>query len=139
MRIVVLNRLSLDGVMRAPGRPDEDTRDGFEGGGWAAANNDDAMNNALGARMARPDNSLLFGRRTYEDVLGHWNSVTDSPFTAALNNTQKFVASNSRKEPLPWPNSTLLRGNVQDAVAELKAHRAATLTSWAADTSPPPT
>lgn len=121
MKIVVLNHVSLDGVMQAPGRPDEDPRDGFERGGWAVANNDDVMNNALGARMARRDNSLLFGRRTYEDLLAHWNSVTDSPFTAALNNTPKFVASRTRSEPLPWPNSTLLRGNVQDAVAELKS------------------
>jgi dihydrofolate reductase len=120
MRIVVLNHLTLDGVMQAPGRPDEDTRDGFERGGWALPYGDDVMNKAMGERMGS-GGGLLFGRRTYEDLLSHWNSQNESPFTEALNNTQKYVASTTLEEPLPWPNSTLLVGDVPTAVAEIKA------------------
>jgi dihydrofolate reductase len=66
-----------------------------------------------------PGNRLLLGRRSYEDILGHWNSQ-GGPFKPALNNADKYVASRTLREPLPWPNSTLLRGDVPRAVAELK-------------------
>jgi dihydrofolate reductase len=69
----------------------------------------------------------LFGRRTYEDVLGHWNRQTDSPFAAMLDRATKWVASSTRTEPLPWPNSTLLRPPVDEAVRELKATTAGVL------------
>src|SRR5947208_11104048 len=62
---------------------------------------------------------LLLGRRSYEGMLGYWNTQ-DSPFKAALNNAHKYVASRTLREPLPWPNSTLLHGDVADAVAQLK-------------------
>jgi hypothetical protein len=69
VRIVVMNLVTLDGVMQAPGRPDEDRRDGFEHGGWAAAGSaDPVVGKALGARMQR-SRGLLLGRRTYEDLL----------------------------------------------------------------------
>jgi dihydrofolate reductase len=64
---------------------------------------------------------LLFGRRTYEDFYGVWPNRKDNPFTEVLNNTRKYVASRTLKEPLPWMNSTLLKGDVAQAVAELKA------------------
>jgi dihydrofolate reductase len=119
-RVVVINHLTLDGVMQAPGRPDEDTRGGFEHGGWASSRmfGDEVIGGAMGARMAS-SSGLLFGRRTYDDLLGHWNSQ-DSPFKDALNNAPKYVASRTVSEPLPWPNSTLLRGDIADAVAALK-------------------
>src|SRR3954447_10588477 len=118
MRIVVINHVTLDGVMQGPGRADEDTRDGFTSGGWASETVDDVVMKALGARM-REGNRLLLGRRSYEDMLGHWNS-TDSPFKDALNNAEKHVASRTLREPLPWPNSSLLQGETADAVAQLK-------------------
>jgi dihydrofolate reductase len=118
MRIVVINHVTLDGVMQGPGRPDEDTRDGFEHGGWSIPGNDEVMGTALGERMAR-SGGLLFGRRTYEDLLAYWNTQ-DSPFKDALNSAPKYVASRTLRDPLPWPNSTLLTGDVADAVAELK-------------------
>jgi dihydrofolate reductase len=62
---------------------------------------------------------LLLGRRSYEEMLAYWNTQ-DSPFTDGLNNAPKYVASRTLREPLPWPNSTLLRGEAGDAVAELK-------------------
>lgn len=118
-RVVVLNHVTLDGVLQGPGRADEDTRDGFNQGGWSAPYVDDVMGQALGARMGQ-SGGLLLGRRSYEEMLSHWNSVTGSPFTDALNNAPKYIASTTLAEPLPWPNSTLLAGDVADAVAELK-------------------
>jgi dihydrofolate reductase len=117
-RIVVINHLTLDGVMQAPGRADEDTRGGFAAGGWAGPYVDDAVNAALGARMPQ-SGGLLLGRRSYEDMLAYWNTQ-DSPFKEMLNNAPKYVASRSLTEPLPWPNSTLLKGDVADAVSGLR-------------------
>jgi dihydrofolate reductase len=119
-RIVVINHLTLDGVMQAPGRPDEDRRGGFEHGGWASSRmfEDEVIGAAMGARMAS-SSGLLFGRRTYEDLLSYWNTQ-DSPFKGALNDAPKYIASRTLSDPLPWPNSTLLRGDVGEAVAALK-------------------
>jgi dihydrofolate reductase len=116
-RVVVLNHVTLDGVMQGPGRADEDTRDGFQHGGWSMDDNDDVMGQVMGARLAE-SGGLLLGRRSYEDMLGYWNT-TDSPFKDALNNAPKYVASHTA-DPLPWPNSTVLTGDVPASVAELK-------------------
>jgi dihydrofolate reductase len=120
MRIVIMNHVTLDGVMQGPGRPDEDRRGGFEHGGWATPRSDEVVGRAMGMRMAS-SGGLLFGRRTYEDLLSHWNSVPDSPFAEPLNGAQKWVVSTTLEEPLPWPNSTLVRGDVVEAVRRLKA------------------
>lgn len=74
MRIVVINHVTLDGVMQDPGRPDEDTRGGFTHGGWAETGNDPGMTDAIGQRMGGPDGGLLLGRRSYEDMLSTWNA-----------------------------------------------------------------
>lgn len=120
-KIIAIEHLTLDGVMQSPGRPDEDTRDGFEYGGWgSAAGNDPAMIEVQGARMGRSW-SLLAGRTTYEDFAKVWSNPSDSnPFAEALTNVEKFVASTTLTEPLPWKNSTLLKGNVIDSIAKLK-------------------
>jgi dihydrofolate reductase len=118
-KVIVMNGVSLDGVMQAPGRPDEDTRDGFEHGGWAVPYSDETMVAKMGERMGT-DRAFLFGRRTYEQLLSSWNS-RGGPFKDALNDTQKYVASSSSETRLEWPNSTLLHGDVPAAVAELKA------------------
>lgn len=121
MRIVVVNHLTLDGVMQSPSSPGEDTRDGFDQGGWAAANTDEVMNNFLGVGRSPGDGSLLFGRRTYEHFYGFWpKQMDDNPFTERLNRARKYVASRTLSEPLPWENSTLLEGDAADAVARLK-------------------
>jgi dihydrofolate reductase len=117
--VVVINHLTLDGVMQAPGRHDEDLRGGFEHGGWALPDNDAVMGRVMGEGMAQ-GGSLLLGRRTYEDFYSFWPNQQDNPFTEVLNNVQKYVASASLKEPLPWSNSTLLKGDAAQAVAELK-------------------
>lgn len=119
MRIVVINHLSLDGVMQSPGRPDEDTRGGFRHGGWASPGNDEAMVEAIGARMAKPGGGLLLGRRSYEDMLTAWNA-RGGAYKDALNRARKYVASRSAATTLSFPSSTLLHGDVPAAVAELK-------------------
>jgi dihydrofolate reductase len=119
-KVVVMNSVTLDGVMQAPGRPEEDTRDGFTHGGWAAQYMDDQAQAAMQARVAEGGGlRLLLGRRSYEDMLGYWNTQ-DSPFKDGLNHAPKYVASRSAREPLPWPNSTLLEGDVAEAVVQLK-------------------
>jgi dihydrofolate reductase len=120
MRHIVANiSLTLDGVMQAPGRPDEDRRGGFEDGGWAAGYNDPVMMQAMGKGMAQAG-PLLFGRRTYEDFFSVWPGRKDNPFTAVLDNAQKYVASRTLREPLPWRNSTLLAGDAAETVAGVK-------------------
>jgi dihydrofolate reductase len=118
-RVVVVNNVTLDGVMQAPARPDEDPRGDFKHGGWALGNDDEVMGRVMGARMAQPG-ALILGRRTYEDFYAVWPKRTDNPFTDRLNSVQKYVASRTLSEPLPWSNSTLLEGDAADAVAELK-------------------
>jgi dihydrofolate reductase len=119
-KVIVIEHLTLDGVMQAPGRPDEDRRGGFEHGGWAQANADDVMGRVMGEGMAR-GGPLLLGRRTYEDFYGFWPKQTDNPYTEVLDNTRKYVASRTLREPLPWANSTLLEGEAAEAVAKLKS------------------
>ena len=124
-RIVVMNHLTLDGVMQGPGRPDEDTRGGFTQGGWGQRSTEpgDAAGTAMGERMAAGGglSGWLFGKWTYEQLLSYWNAQPESPFTPALNNTPKYVVSTSLTEPLVWPNSTLLREDILSAVGTLKA------------------
>jgi dihydrofolate reductase len=123
MRIVAVENVTLDGVMQAPGRPDEDTRDGFAHGGWAVPYNDEVMGRAMGERMAT-EGALLLGRRTYEDFHGFWPRQTDNPYTDVLTRTRKYIASTTLTEPLPWENSVLLDGDAAHAVAALKAQDA---------------
>ena len=112
--------ISMDGVIQAPGRPDEDTRDGFDRGGWAMPYNDDVMAQRMGEGMAS-SGAMLFGRRTYEDFYGYWPRQTDNPFTPYLNQATKYVVSSTLSEPLPWENSILLGGDPAVTVGELKA------------------
>ena len=118
-KIIAFTSITLDGVMQAPGRPDEDTRGGFEHGGWAVPYSDEAMGKISTESMAGTG-ALLFGRRTYEDFYGFWPHQTDNPYTDVLNESKKYVASRSLDEPPPWKNSTLLEGDAADAVAKLK-------------------
>lgn len=113
-KVVVFTNVTLDGVMQAPGRPDEDRRGGFDHGGWATPYA--AMSQAGGGTMFA--GALLLGRRTYEDFYSVWPKRIGNPFTAVLNNMQKYVASRTLKEPLPWMNSTLLKSDANDGGAK---------------------
>jgi len=119
-KVVVNTNLTLDGVMQAPGHPDEDRRGGFEQGGWATPYADSVMAGAMGEGIAK-GGALLFGRRTYEQFASVWpNQPEDNPYATVLNNRQKYVASTTLREPLSWSNSTLLEGDAAEAVARLK-------------------
>jgi dihydrofolate reductase len=116
-RIVVFMNLTLDGVMQAPGRREEDLRGGFRYGGWGASYV--AMTEA--GESTPNFGALLLGRQTYEQFYSYWPKQTNNPFTEALTKMSKYVASTTLKEPLAWSNSTLLKGDVAEAVAGLKS------------------
>ncbi|MBX3080536.1 MAG: dihydrofolate reductase [Anaerolineae bacterium] len=118
-KIVVFNNLTLDGVMQGPAGTDEDTRDGFTQGGWAAPFG--AMQSKEAGESITSFGALLFGRRTYDSFYAHWPNQTDSPFSEILNNLPKYVVSSTLKEPLPWMNSTLLKGDLPTAIRAIKA------------------
>jgi dihydrofolate reductase len=118
-KITAFVNVTLDGVMQAPGRPDEDRRGDFQHGGWAAPYADEVLGRVAAEGMATTE-GILLGRRTYQDFYGYWPKQTDNPFTDVLNSTQKYVASTTMTEPLPWANSTLLTSDVAQAVARLK-------------------
>ena len=109
-KITTILSISMDGVIQAPGRPDEDTRGGFDRGGWAVPYNDEIMAQRMGEGMSS-SGAMLFGRRTYEDFYGYWPKQTDNPFTPYLNQATKYVVSSTLSEPLPWQNSILLSGD----------------------------
>ena len=108
MKITVTNHVSLDGVMQAPAAPDEDPRDGFPFGGWAAPGVDEVIGREMGKGMGQPG-GLLFGRRTYERMSLAWRGRTDNPYTQVLDNATKYVVSTTLTEPLDWANSVLVR------------------------------
>ncbi len=122
-KLIVFEGVTLDGVMQAPARPDEDRRDGFEYGGWAVPYQDQVSARVAAESMAGTGGALLLGRRTYENFYSVWPKRGDNPYTEKLNNSQKYVASHTLQEPLPWMNSQLLKGDVAEAVAALKAQQ----------------
>ena len=119
-KIIVVNNVTLDGVMQSPARPDEDTRGGFTHGGWAIPFQDSVIGRKMGEMMTGGNGALLLGRRTYEDFFSIWPKRTNNPYTEHLNKTQKYVASTTLREPLPWQNSVLLNGDAADKLAVLK-------------------
>lgn len=120
-RIVVSEFLTLDGVMQAPGDPDEDRSGGFDHGGWQLAYFDDifgsVMMEAFGAT-----GGMLLGRRTYEGFAAHWpNQPADDPLAGLMNGLQKYVVSTTLAEPLAWQNSTLIKTDVAGEIGKLRA------------------
>ncbi len=111
--------LTIDGVMQAPGGPDEDREGGFAHGGWSVNYWDDRMGEAIVESTQRAG-ALLLGRKTYEIFAAHWPHVGDEdPIAAVLNNAPKYVASRTLKD-LTWRNSELLTGDLPRAIARLK-------------------
>jgi dihydrofolate reductase len=125
-KVVVIEHLTLDGVMQSPGHADEDPRDGFGFGGWAASRQDPLMQQVMGSRMGE-EWALLAGRTTYVRFADFWPKQGDNPFTLALNRARKYVASTTLHEPLGWQNSVLLEGDAADGVARLKRELEANL------------
>lgn len=118
-KLEVIDFLSLDGVMQAPGQADEDTEGGFRHGGWAIPYHDDALAESVADSMATTD-AYLFGRKTFENFAAYWPTAPrEIPFTDHLNNTAKYVASKTLKDP-DWKNSTVIDGDVIEEVRKLK-------------------
>ena len=122
MRRVVVNEwMSLDGVVQAPGAADEDTTGGFQHGGWHLRYFDDLSREWVVEGYAKAG-GFLFGRRTYESLAGYWPNASEEEQVIARprNTLPKYVASRMLTEPLAWQNSTLLQGDVAEAVVALK-------------------
>jgi dihydrofolate reductase len=119
-KLVVSEFLTLDGVMQAPGYPDEDRSGGFEHGGWQMPLFDDAARSAISEAMAGTG-GLLLGRVTYEIFAGYWPSApADEPLAWTINSLPKHVVATTLQEPLGWNNSSLIKGDVAEEVAKLK-------------------
>ncbi|TMI22925.1 dihydrofolate reductase [Candidatus Bathyarchaeota archaeon] len=117
-KIVVLSFVTLDGIMQAPGGPDEDTSGNFTQGGWSVGYWDDFMGKVMGEQMGRPYD-LLLGRKTYEIFAAYWPKAKDNPGADGLNKAKKYVVSRTLRK-LDWNNSTLLTGNIPEEIRKLK-------------------
>jgi dihydrofolate reductase len=120
MRELIANSfITLDSVMQAPGGPEEDPSEGFELGGWSVGYWNEQLDQAKGETMSAPFD-LVLGRRTYEIFAAFWPHHPDVPGAAELNGATKHVASTTLTE-LEWQNSSLIEGDVADALRALKA------------------
>lgn len=117
-KLTLLTFISLDGVMQAPGGPEEDTSDGFKFGGWTHPYFDEFMGDVMSEQMAQPFD-LLLGRKTYELFASFWPNQKDDPGAAPLNKATKYVVSDAPME-LSWENSKLIDGDVVARIKELK-------------------
>ena len=119
-RLIVLSFITLDGVMQAPGGPEEDPTGGFRHGGWVAGYFDGFLGKVMVKQMTRTFD-LLLGRKTYEIFAVHWPYVNtnEDPIAAGINNAKKYVASKTLTK-LNWSNSELIKGDVGEEVKKLK-------------------
>jgi dihydrofolate reductase len=120
MRVTLTTFLSLDGVMQAPGGPEEDPSGGFGQGGWLVPDAGHDMERLV-ADWLSGAGAFLLGRKTYQIFAAFWPHVTDQndPVTAKLNSLPKYVAS-ATLDKVDWTNSTLIKGDAAEAVAALK-------------------
>ncbi|HVD81082.1 MAG TPA: dihydrofolate reductase family protein [Propionibacteriaceae bacterium] len=117
-KLIVNTFTSLDGVMQAPGMPEEDREGGFDQGGWQVPYFDEESGQVMTEAITGFD-ALLLGRKTYEIFAGYWPyAPADDPIATRLNEAPKYVASRTL-DALGWNNSTLLKGDIADEVARL--------------------
>ncbi|MEX2458905.1 MAG: dihydrofolate reductase family protein [Actinomycetota bacterium] len=121
-KVIVNTFVTLDGVMQAPGGSDEDKEGGFQHGGWQGDLFDEMMGATVDEWYGSANGGMLLGRVTYEIFAGYWPNATGeaAEFADMMNKPPKYVASRTLKAPLEWENSTLLQGDVADAVRKLK-------------------
>jgi len=117
-KLIISTFVTLDGIMQAPGGPEEDPTGGFKYGGWSVNYWDDMMGQIMAEAMAKPS-ELLLGRKTYEIFAAHWPYVKDDPTADKLNSAKKYVVSKTPKK-LEWNNSTLITGDAVREIAKLK-------------------
>jgi len=119
-KIVILTFMSLDGVMQAPGGPDEDGDGGFRFGGWTFPYFDEMLGKVMSEQMTPPFD-LLLGKRTYDIFAAHWPKQPDTdPTATVINNAHKYVVSKDAAD-LSWRGATLITGDVVTALRKLKA------------------
>ncbi|MBM3257488.1 MAG: dihydrofolate reductase [Candidatus Liptonbacteria bacterium] len=127
-KLIVLEFITLDGVMQAPGGPEEDTSDGFKYGGWTVPYFDEFAGKAMEEQMPLERADLLLGRKTYEIFSSYWpHHAQDWP---GINDVKKYVASHDASLKLSWENSVLLTGNVAEEVRKLKSTNDRDLQVW---------
>jgi dihydrofolate reductase len=121
-KLTIATFMTLDGVMQAPGGPDEDRDHGFEHGGWSFPFAGDDMRDAVGEAFGRAD-CFLLGRRTYEIFAASWPNFPDQddPVASRLNTLPKYVVSTTLANP-EWQPTTIIRGDVAAEVTKLKDH-----------------
>jgi dihydrofolate reductase len=121
VKLTTTTQVSVDGVMQAPGGPDEDRRSGFDRGGWAMGRGGSEVVQFIYDLYERAE-AFLFGRRTFELFAGHWGVMEagSHPIADALNARPKYVASTTITDP-QWANSTVIAGDVAAALRDLKA------------------
>ena len=132
-KIITTTFVTLDGVMQAPGGPDEDTTGGFAYGGWTANYWDKLMGDTMGAIMELPF-ELLLGRRTYDIFAAFWPTAKNDPEVAKPFNATRKICSSHKAIPLPWKNSFLVTGDVAAELKKLKQKTAPTYGCTAAAT-----
>jgi dihydrofolate reductase len=120
-KLFVSEFLTVDGVMQAPGGSKEDMEGGFPHGGWQAGLFDEDMGRAVDRGMSETGGFVL-GRKTYEIFAAYWPTATgdNAEFASVMNEMPKYVASTTLRPPLEWQNSTLLEGDLREAVTALK-------------------
>ena len=126
--IIVITQVSLDGVMQAPGGPEEDPSNGFTHGGWAMPFVDDAAGQVIGEIIAG-EFDLLLGRRTYDIWASYWPNQGDNPIGKAFNKATKYVVTH-RPGQLGWKTSQPIGGDVVDEIRRLKASDGPALHLW---------
>ena len=126
--LVAITQLSLDGIMQAPGGPEEDPTNGFAHGGWAMSFGDETLQKVIGEIMAG-EFDMLLGRRTYDIFAGYWPHQKSGPISNAFNRATKYVVTHSH-EPLDWAPSRRIGGDAVDEIRRLKASNGAALHVW---------
>jgi len=125
-KIIVLEHISIDGVIQAPGGPEEDTSNGFAYGGWSGPYSDEILGAALGKRMNSPFD-LLLGRKTFDIWEQYWPKHADE--WPGVNTATKYVASNTRTSS-QWQPSVFLNGDIAEKVAKIKRQPGPDLHVW---------
>lgn len=118
-RIKVATFVSLDGVMQAPGGPEEDPTNGFRFGGWVAPHFDEELGSLMGRMFEKPFD-LLLGRKTYDIFAAHWPHSNEEPIASLFNGCTKYVASRSARR-FSWANSQSLGSDIVAKLREIKA------------------
>lgn len=127
-KLIVIEFITLDGVMQAPGGSEEDTSEGFKYGGWSFPYFDDFTGKAMGEQMTLERSELLLGRKTYDIFAGYWPHHADN--WPGINEVKKYVASHNTSLKPEWKNSVLLTGNVAEKVEKLKHDDGSNLHVW---------